>query len=115
MTKQTISVVIFYKQDGTTAQGLAYEYDSSSQEDIIATASTVANAIYSVEEIGNKFKAALGVRVKSPADFNPYLMAAIRQVTDSAKWNISMKRTPADGPPADGPPADGQVQPSDVE
>lgn len=118
MTKQTVLVVIFFRQDGTTAQELSYEYDSSSQEDIIATASTIAHVMYKMDQLDLNMKVALGVRVTAPADFNPYLTAAVNKVREAngCEWNISTRRKPAETQVSSKPTKSAaQSQPADVE
>ena len=100
-----IVIDFFYKSDGSeAAPSIKYEYDPSSQQDMIATAMSAANALVKIEKIGTENKVALEVKCNMKPEFHPYLMAAVDAVR-TADWNVSDMRISGRGPAGGAPSA----------
>ena len=91
MSMNKITIEIFFKSDGTPAfDTLAYEYDPTSQEDMNITAAACATVAAKMKKLGDEKQCALGVRIKAPPEFQPYLMAAINN-SRTSDWNVSVR------------------------
>ena len=91
MSMNKITIEIFFKHDGTPAfDTLAYEYDPTSQEDMNITAAACATVAAKMKKLGDEKQCALGVRIKAPPEFQPYLMAAINN-SRTSDWNVSVR------------------------
>ena len=98
MSTKQVSLVIFFKSDGTPAfDTLIYKYDPSSQQDVENTAITCASVVAKMENLGNANKCALGVRINAPPEFQPHLMAALNHLRTST-WNVNVRQSTATPP-----------------
>ena len=91
MPERRVDITIVFKCDGRIAAPPAsYTYDDSNPEDIINTATTVANAVMKMKNIQQQFSAGLEVKLNMTQEFQPYLMKAI-EIIRQPSWNVQTK------------------------